>query len=122
MANPYEFKTDLGDVYIPIADAEYEISDMSASYSTGQCYVQFYDAQKSPVTPSGGTVTLKAGAFDGQKLEPSNGNGIINAADVVFGNAIYMPPQFEGCVVFSSMTLSGITGATYVKAYHWRDE
>ena len=122
MGQRYFFKDLTEETFIPINNGEFLSSGMSAEYSTGQCYLQFYDAQKQPVTPTGGTVTFRGGAFDGQKLMPTNGNGIINATDVVAGEALYTPPLFDGCIVFTSMTLSGITGATYVRAYHWRDE
>lgn len=122
MANQYQFKTDLGDVYIPIADGEYEIQDMSASYSTGQCYLQFYDAQKSPVTPTAGTVTFKASPFAAdQWLGSSNGSDTIDATAVEAGESSYTTPKFSGCVISSKMTLADITGAVYVSAYHWRE-
>ena len=122
MANQYNFLTAEGDKFIPIAGGEYEIQEMSASYSTGQCYLQFYDAQFAPVTPTAGTVTFKASPFAAdQWLGSSNGSDTIDATTVIAGESTYTTPKFSGCVIASKMTLAGITGAVYVSAYHWRE-
>ncbi|MBX2848969.1 MAG: hypothetical protein KTR16_11655 [Acidiferrobacterales bacterium] len=122
MANPYYFETDEGDTFIPVADGSHELEDMSSSYETGQCYVQFFDASKEPVEPTGGTITFISGPFSDQWLESSNRILTIDADSVKKSPDVanYTAPQFDGCVVHTKMTLSGITGATYVKAFHWR--
>lgn len=122
MASPYYFRDSEDNQFIEIADGDFFTGDMPTGTSLGQCAVQFYDAQKAPVTPTAGTVTFKSAMFSGQWLEPNNGNGVINAVDVIAGDANYTPAQFNGPVIKSRMTLSGITGAVYVRAYHWRDE
>ncbi len=123
MAERYFFEDEDGETFIPVDDGDYFIEEqMSADYSTGQCYLQFYDAQKAPVTPTGGTVIFKSSPFKSdQWLGSSNIADTINAADVEAGETSYTTPKFSGCVVASKMTLDSIAGATYVRAFHWRE-
>ena len=122
MAYPAYFKTTEGDAVIPVSDGDFYTEDTSLGYSIGVCALEFLDAQKNPITPTGGTVTFKSAPIGEQWHEPSNGKGIINAVDVVAGDSGYTMPTFNGPVIKSKMTLSGITGAAFVRAYHWRDE
>lgn len=116
MSLVYDFKSG-GSALIPIADGSHTTDTMSAEYGRGNCFLIFYDTDGvTPITPSGGTVTFKAAAIDGQWLDAGVG-GAITASDV--GTA-YTPPSFDSMVVKSQMTLAGITGATYVRAFHWR--
>lgn len=53
-------------------------------------------------------------------LEPSNGNGIINAADVAHGYGTYTPPMFTGMLEHVKVVTEGIAGANYMQACVWR--
>lgn len=107
---------------IPVADGEYFTKLMDTGTSIGACAIEFLDADgETVVTPTGGTITFTSSPIGEQWHEPSNGNGVINAVDVG-PTPNYTMPTFNGPVIKSKMTLNGITGATYVRAYHWRDE
>jgi hypothetical protein len=122
MAYPAYFKDESGSNIIAVSDGDYYTDRINIDYNIGQCAVEFLDAQEQPVTPTGGTVSFLSAPIGEQWHQPSNGNGVINAADVVAGEASYTMPQFNGPVIKSKMTLSGVTGAAFVRAYHWRDE
>lgn len=122
MAKRYNFITSEGNDYIPVADGDHEITGMNPEFSTGQCYLQFYDVDENPVTPSAGTITFKASPFESdQWLGSSNTADTVNATDVEAGLTSYTTPKFTGCVVASKMTLDSISGAVYVRAFHWRE-
>jgi len=121
MAYPYYFKTGAGDDLLPVADAAHIIDDMSASYGTGQISVEFLDAQGDPVAGTAGTVTFSSSPNGSQWHTPSNGDGVINVVDVI-PEAEYTIPEFNGPVVSTRMVLSGVAGATFVRAFHWRDD
>lgn len=123
MAERYFFEDVSGNTLIEVDDGDYLVEGpMSANYSTGQCYLQFYDVDENPVTPSAGTITFKASPFeDDQWLGSSNTADTVNASDVEAGLTSYTTPKFTGCVIASKMTLDGITGAVYVRAFHWRE-
>ena len=119
----YYFKDTDGDSWIDVADDTFFTDDMSYTFNIGNVYVQFYDANKDPVTPGAGTITIESSPFPdaGHYLQPPT-NGVINAVDVIAGTALYTPPSFDSVVYKSRLTLSGITGATYMKAFHWRSK
>ncbi len=111
---------------IPVTDGDYFTDDMNGiEYEFGDCFLQFInvaaDGTETVVTPTAGTAQFRAGAFKGQFLETSTtASRTIQATEVEAGNASYTPPSFNSRVVASKMTLTGITGATHVRAMHWR--
>lgn len=113
MANVYRKR-------ITAADGDHIISDMSNEYSIGQVFVAFYNGD-TMVTPSAGSVTIRAGLFDGQYLAASSG-GYILAADAGVGDVAYQPAVFDGPVSHVKATLAGIVGADAVEIAVWRDE
>lgn len=117
----YYFSDEDGETFLPVANGSFDMDNMSGDYSTGSCFVAFYDAQRALVRPTGGTVSFLAGAIDGQYLTPPS-NATIQATDVEVGTASYTPPEFTSIVTHSRMTLAGITGATFVRAFHWRSQ
>lgn len=121
MAKQYYFK-DGNETFIPVADGDFFTENMDSGYSLGECIIQFYDETETPVTPSAGTITFSGMPIDGQYHEPSNGTGIIDATTVIAGDATYEMPEFNGPCIRGRMNLSGVTGASLVRAYHWRDE
>ena len=110
------------DGLITVADGTFTTQEMSMDYTIGNVFFQFYDADGDPVTPTGGTITTEASAFDGQWLMPSNdhvtnANTVLAAPD---GVATYTPPTFDSRARFSRIILSGIVGAVFLRAEHWR--
>ena len=121
MAYRYPYTTDGVTQLIPVADGDYLTGMMEPDFTIGNCFLQFYDADGiTPITPTGGTITFKAGGFEGQFLADSGAIVVDATAVVGTGDATYTPPTFDSIAITSKMTLSGITGASFVRAYIWR--
>lgn len=122
MSTRYYFN-DGNTTLIPVADGEYFTDDMSSIYSIGACAVEFLDADGDTiVTPTGGTVTFASSPTGGTQWHgPSTGSATVDAT-TAGAESSYTMPSFNGPVTKSRMTLSGITGASFVRAFHWRDE
>ena len=119
MASVHHFKTAEGDSLIPVADGVFVTDNISADNGRGNCFLAFYDTDgETLITPTAGTITFESAAIEGQWLDAGAG-GSISAINV--GTA-YTPPSFDSMVIKSRMTLSGITGASFVRAFHWRDD
>ncbi len=104
---------------IPVADGVHFTNDISLDHETGACFLQFLDSDgETVVAPTGGTVLFESSSIGGQYQESADGT--INAADVLVTGATYTPTRFQLPVLKSKMTLSGITGASFVVAYHVR--
>jgi hypothetical protein len=102
---------------IPVADGDFYTGIIEDEYSYGECFVVFYGADGSAVvTPTDGAITFTSSPIDGQYLAASSG-GVIAATDV---GTEYIPALFNSRVIRSKMTLSGIVGASFVRAMHWR--
>ncbi len=122
MGQRYYFESNQ-ETILPVDDGDYFTDRISADYGTGVCVLEFLDADGvTPVTPTGGTIVFLSSPIGNQYHEPSNGDGVIDATTVIAGLATYVMPEFNGPAIRSKMTLDRITGATYVRAYHWRDE
>ena len=107
---------------IPVSDGEYFTKMMDTGASIGACAIEFLDADgETVVTPTGGTATFTSSPIGDQWHTPSNGDGVVNAIDVK-PDASYTLPEFNGPVIKSRMVLADVTGASFVRAYHWRDE
>ena len=91
-------------------------SDDALDSSRSIFFIQFYDANMLPVTPTAGTITPEMSPIEGQWLKASN-QDFIRAVDT--GNN-YTPSVFEGPAIDGRVTLSGIVGAVYAKAFFWR--
>lgn len=121
MAQAYSFRDTTGDSLIPVADGSFYTRDMSGKFTFGECYVAFYaEDGETLVTPSAGTVTFSSTAIAGQHLPPPE-NATLDAT-LCGPEATYTPPSFNSVVTSSRMTLSGVTGASFVKAVHWRGQ
>lgn len=119
----YEFKTATGDTLIPVADDDFYTDNMDEiEFSRGECFLQFYDTDgTTPITPGAGTIVFRSAGIGDQYLRDGS-NTTITATTVIAGDALYSPPSFNSIVRKSKMTLLGITGATYVRAFHMRYE
>lgn len=113
------------DNLVPVADGTYytqttEHIDSEISYQSGDFSLCFYAADGvTPVTPTGGTVKPEMSPIDNIWLEPGVGDVTIDASNVIVesdGVAAFSMPVFVGGAVRGRIHLSGITGATFVKA------
>lgn len=121
-----------GSEIIPTTAGTYYTDDQSASTcNNAQVYVEFFSdaAGTTPVTPTGGTITLAAAPFNWFSANPANNtflappsNATITATNVIFGAgpATYSPPVFVGRVALGRAILAGITGAAYCRITFWR--
>lgn len=106
---------------IPVADGQFFTGSIPVGYRHGNCYLRFLDANGDAVTPTGGTITFVASPIQGQFLTPPTVQSI-NAVDVEATNASYTPPTFNSLAIDTRMTLSGVQGAAFVEAWHWRTQ
>ncbi len=113
------FKDNSGDTLIPIADGDFFTDDVSIIFPNGACWIRFYDADGvTPITPTGGTIDFKGTGIEDQYQASADGQ--IDATTVTITDATYIPTRFQLPVIKSKMTLAGITGASFVKAFHLR--
>ena len=117
----YWFRDDQKRQRIPVADGSFFTGLLPVEYLRGNCYLKFLDASGNDVTPTGGTITFSASPIPGQFLTPPVVM-TINATDVTAGDAAYTPPTFDSIAIDTRMTLSGVTGAAFVEAIHWRSQ
>ncbi|MGB1959207.1 MAG: hypothetical protein ACPHP8_08705 [Luminiphilus sp.] len=122
MATRYPFKTATGEELIPVSDGEF-FTDIIDGGSYGECYFAFYDSDGETLLGAEsasnitGTIEVLSAPIEGQFMAPARW-GVINAADVAVAN--YTPPSFPSIVVQSKAILSGVSGAAYIKGFHWR--
>ena len=118
---------EVGDYLAPVTDGTYYTKksdkngdDIFIEHKTGDFALCFYDADgETPVTPTAGTIAVYMSPFADTWLEPGVGDKVIDATTVkaaTDGIATYNLPMFVGGAVQGRIDLSGITGATYVKA------
>lgn len=122
MATRYPFKTAQGEDLIPVNDGEF-FTDVIDGGAYGECYFAFYDTDgETLLGPDSadnisGTIEVLSAPIEGQFMAPLRW-GKVYASDVAVAN--YTPPSFPSIVVQSKIILSGITGAAYIKGFHWR--
>lgn len=119
MAKREYFKTADGSSLIPVADGDFYTDLMSASYEKAiQSSIEFYSdaAGTVKVTPTAGTVTVTGTPNDSSYY--SIEDGTFDAADAYLISRV--KPNAIGCMTKAKITLSGVTGAAYVKAFMWR--
>ena len=116
MAITYEFKSG-NDTVLPTIDGEYFTGVMYTDYTQADVYFEFYsDADGTmPVTPTAGTISI-AGSPMGNAYLAASTNPVVSALGVSHPNATYEPPTIDGRSVKARITLSGITGAAYMRA------
>lgn len=106
------FRAANGSTRLPIGNATHILNvgiggNAYVNTDSHNIHVRFVDADDDPVTPTGGTITIRASAIDEQWQEPSNGNGVINASEAGV-EAAYGVPRFIGCVSRFRAVFSGI--------------
>lgn len=103
-------------------DGDHYTDDMSADYHTCVVYLAFYNDKEltDQVTPTAGTVKVTGSPVGETYLEPSNGNGVINAKDVGIPFGAYTPPLFLMMIERIKVDVAGVAGAKYMTATVWR--
>ncbi len=101
------FENSIGGTELPTVDATYERQVWMGASNTF-FHVSFYDLNRNPVTPTGGTVTFTGSVLPGQWQVPSLG-GVVQATEAG-PNATYTVPRILGPVRNVRMVVNGITG------------
>ncbi|BAN16828.1 hypothetical protein X848_gp18 [Edwardsiella phage PEi21] len=98
------------------------VRSMTSEWGQAIVYFAFFSdaACTDQVTPTGGTITVTGAPWYETYLEPSNGNGVIQASTVSIGKGTYTPPTFVGMLLTVKVDVAGITGANYMRATVWR--
>ena len=120
MANIIPFKVGSNEV-LPTANATHYSDLMSADYVTGHVYAEFFSDAAGTIraTPTAGTVTVKGTPTARGSYMAAGNVSHINASQAGV-SPTYEPPVFSGCMVKSSVTFDGITGADYARITIWR--
>lgn len=120
MANLYPVKNQAGGYVLPTANGQHITGLMSADYSIGQFYIEFFsDADGlNQVTPSGGLITVEGSPMGNVYLLAGNTSSIL--AENVAPSGGYEPPRFSGCMIRGRVSFSGIAGAPFARATFWR--
>lgn len=113
------FKNDEKKISLDVSvDAEF-LSDL-INYEQGtycEIYVEFFSDQglTIPVTPTAGTINVTASPLGNVFLKPS-GSQQIQAVDVAFPDGTYSPIIIDGLITRAKISVTGIAGASYMKA------
>tara|TARA_R110000850_G_scaffold269167_2_gene401013 strand:- start:9830 stop:10213 length:384 start_codon:yes stop_codon:yes gene_type:complete len=123
-ANVFWFTDNTLNTRITVADGDYFTGNLPIEYLRGNCYLRFLDANGDLVTPTAGTISFVASPIEGQFLMAPAVTSI--DATTVGGtpgsDATYTPPTFDSIAIGTRMTLTGVTGAAFVEAWHWRSQ
>jgi hypothetical protein len=118
-ANSNSFKNSNGGIALDVtSDGEF-LSDL-INYDQGsycEIYFEFYEdeALQIPASPSAGTIISSATPLGEVFLLAAN-NSTVSAVDVSYPNATYEPPIIDGLVRRAKVSVSGIVGASYMRA------
>ena len=120
MAMPHKFMTATGDEVLPVNGGPYFTEEMSADWTRGAVYVEFFSdaAGTIPATPTAGDVIAEASPMGTLYMPSGNVSKIL--ANNVGNPPMYEPPTFDGCVIRGRLTLTGITGASTCRSTFWR--
>lgn len=119
MSRQFSFRTDngSGSTILPVADVSYFTQELTTGATNAEVYFEFYsDATgETPATPTAGTITVSGSPLGNNYLAASSDN-VVQATQVEAGDSSYTPPVLDGLTVRARITLSGITGATHMRA------
>jgi len=119
MADRNFFKTTDGNKALPVTSDGVFFTDLIDFEQGSLCevYVEFYSDEelKVPVTPSAGTVSASASPLGNVFLE-SSGSTNIHASKVSVPDGTYDPIILDGLIKRAKVSVTGITGASYMKA------
>lgn len=107
------------DVKLPVTGT-FETGEMTMDYETSIMVLAAYDANDNIVVPTAGTATFAVEQIDGSWItSPSSGDASVDMTKT--GPEVnYENPVFIGPCQNARITLSGVSGASYVKAFCWR--
>lgn len=111
-----------GSALLPVNQDEvaYTSPMMGANSAEVDCYVEFFDANKNPVTPTAGQVSFYGIPMTSGWLEAQGSP--INAADVSFPISKYTPPYMNGLVQYARVKFVGVTGAAFASVIFYKRE
>lgn len=118
MARTYPFRTSAGSDILPVAgNPSYVLEDIQTGDSDAEVYFEFYSdsSGSTPATPSAGTITTSGRALNNIWLEASQ-NATTQASTVSTPDATYTPPILDGLLRDVRIVLSGVAGATHMRA------
>lgn len=119
MTRRYDFKASNGATVIPVANGQFFTDEMSVTPDQVDIYIAFFsDSNRTPVTPTAGTITANGEYFPGFFLQATN--PVIQANTVITPNATYTPPTIDGCSLRARIDLAGVTGATHFSAFAYK--
>ena len=111
------------ELLVPVTDgSSFTISmlERNKNLQTGDFALCFYDADGvTPITPTAGTVQVDMSPMENVWMAPGVGDATIDATAVIVdgdGLATYTTPVFLGAAYQGRVTLTGISGATFMKA------
>lgn len=109
------------DNVVAVAAATFYTDAMNYQFTGAYAYIEFYSdaAGTTPVTPTAGTIVFEGSPGGNTYLVAAN-SASISATSVIAGSGTYTPPYFDGEVNKGRVTLTGITGAAYFRAWFWR--
>ena len=120
MAMPHKFMTAGGLEVLPVSGGPYFTEEMSADWTRGTVYIEFFSDADGlvPASPTAGDVVAEGTPMG--KLFMASGNVPKILAVNVGTSPLYEPPVFDGCVIQGRLTLNGVTGASTCRAIFWR--
>ena len=118
MSSRIFFRTTAGEIALPVSsdDDFFTQKDISSFSDLNEVYFEFFSDEELtiPVTPSAGSISISSSPMGNIFLSPLE-NSTINAIDISVPDGSYTPPIFDGLVEKIKISVSGITGATYLK-------
>ena len=109
--------TDSTSEIITIADGDFFTNGLPITEDEAEVYFEFFSdaSANTPVTPTAGTIVTAGRPMEHNYLAASS-NATTQASECGTPNSAYTPPILDGKMNRSRITLSGITGATHMKA------
>ena len=91
------------------ASAEYTSGNLDSALSMSDVYIEFFDANGNPATPTDGVIDIY-GLPTGGTWIPATGSPV-NAKDVSRPVAKYTPPMLDGLTIQVKVKFTGVIGA-----------
>jgi len=116
------FKNAQGRIVLDATSAEFFYTDITKGLtSQSEVYIEFFSDVdgNTPVTPTGGTVTIEASPMGNSYLEASN-DSVVDATEVGADTSTYTPPQLDGLIERGRLKFEGITGALTARVILYR--
>lgn len=104
-----------GSQMLPVGTGEntYTSIAIGSDSSRVDCYVEFFDSNMNPTTPTAGTIHFFGLPMSNNWVEAVNSP--VNASDVSYPDAKYTPAYMNGLVTIARARFSGIVGAAFAR-------